>query len=313
MMRLITSATLEELLDFPALIDRLDDAFRLGATVPVRHHHGVPVPGGNDGMLLLMPAWRAGDRIGIKIVTVFPDNAQRALPSVLGSYILLDANTGQPLALLDGRSLTLRRTAAVSALAARYLARSDAATLLMVGTGALAPYLVRAHAAVRPLQRVLIWGRDRAKAALLCGQLSDLGVPVEVAEELAQAVPQADIISCATLSRQPLVMGQWLRPGAHVDLVGGFTPQMREADDTAVSRAVVYVDTRDGALTEAGDLTQPIAAGILTPEAVRGDLADLARGRVSGRTESRAITLFKSVGTALSDLAAAELAVDRCC
>ena len=312
-MRLIDAGSLESALDFPTLINRLDDAFRQGATVPVRHHHGVPVPGGSDGMLLLMPAWRVGDRIGIKIVTVFPDNAQRALPSVLGSYLLLDANTGQPQALLDGRSLTLRRTAAVSALAARYLARDDAATLLMVGTGALAPYLVRAHAAVRPLQRVLVWGRDRAKAALLCGQLADLGVPVDVAEDLAQAVPQADIVSCATLSRQPLVQGQWLRPGAHVDLVGGFTPQMREADDTAISRAVVYVDTRDGALKEAGDLTQPIAAGILTPEAVRGDLADLARGRVGGRTEARAITLFKSVGTALSDLAAAELAADRCC
>lgn len=312
-MRLIDAASLEQLLDFPALIDRLDDAFRQGATVPVRHHHPVPVPGGNEGMLLLMPAWRAGDRIGIKIVTVFPDNALHALPSVLGSYLLLDANTGQPLALLDGRTLTLRRTAAVSALAARYLAREDATTLLMVGTGALAPYLVRAHAAVRPLQRVLVWGRDRAKAAMLCGQLSDLGVPVEVAEELDQAVPQADIISCATLSRQPLVMGQWLRQGAHVDLVGGFTPQMREADDTAISRSVVYVDTREGALKEAGDLTQPIAAGILTPETVRGDLADLARNRIAGRTEARAITLFKSVGTALSDLAAAELAVDRCC
>jgi len=312
-MRLIDAASLEQMLDFPTLIDRLDEAFRLGATVPVRHHHSVPVPGGNDGMLLLMPAWRAGDRIGIKIVTVFPDNAERALPSVLGSYILLDANTGQPLALLDGRALTLRRTAAVSALAARYLASKDAATLLMVGTGALAPYLVRAHAAVRPLQRIMVWGRDRAKAALVAEQLSDLRIPVEVAEDLAQAVPQADIVSCATLSRQPLVQGQWLRPGAHVDLVGGFTPQMREADDAAISRSVVYVDTRDGALSEAGDLTQPIASGILTPDAVRGDLADLARGRVGGRTEIRAITLFKSVGTALSDLAAAELAADRCC
>jgi ornithine cyclodeaminase len=208
---------------------------------------------------------------------------------------------------MDGTVLTRWRTACASALAASYLAREDASHLVMVGAGALAPYLVRAHASVRPVKRVTIWNRTRGHAVQAAFALSLGGLEVEVADDLEAAVRQADIVSCATLATAPLVRGKWLRQGAHLDLVGGFTPKMREADDDAVKRARVYVDTRAGATKEAGDITQPLKKGTLKKTGIRGDLFELARGKAKGRTKSTEITLFKSVGTALEDLAAAML------
>jgi ornithine cyclodeaminase len=215
-----------------------------------------------------------------------------------------------PVALLDGTALTLRRTAAASALAADFLARRDSAVHLMVGTGALAPHLVAAHAAVRPILQTLIWGRDPGKAAALAARLVVAGIAAEPVAELEEAVAAADIISCATLAHLPLIRGAWLRPGTHLDLVGGYTPEMREADDAAVARARVYIDT-DAALREAGDIIQPLRSGHLVRERIVGDLFDLSRGICPGRGNPDEITLFKSVGTALEDLAAAELAVSR--
>lgn len=285
--------------------------FRSGCELPTRHHHTVTVPGGSDGTLLLMPAWQTGRNLGIKVVTIFPDNGARSLPSVLGSYMLLDGTTGQPLAMLDGPMLTLRRTAAASALAAGYLARPDSRRLLMVGTGALAPHLVEAHASVRPIQEVVIWGRNPEKALALAGRLDRPDLRVTAATDLAQAARDADIVSCATLAREPLIQGDWLRAGTHLDLVGGFTPQMREADDAAVRRSRVFVDTRAGALKEAGDILRPMEAGILRAEDLGGDLFDLARDARPGRRSPEEITFFKSVGTALEDLAAAQLALEH--
>src|SRR5205807_9753926 len=230
--------------------------FRDGCEAPARHHHSVAAAeGGTPGTLLLMPAWQAGRALGIKIVTVFPDNALRSLPLVLGTYLLLDAATGVPLALLDGTALTLRRTAAASALAADFLARPDSAVHLIVGTGALAPHLVAAHAAVRPIRQTLIWGRDPDKAAALAERLVQGGIAAAPVAELEAAAATADIITCATLAEEPLIRGAWLRPGTHLDLVGGYTPEMREADDAAVARARVFIDT-DAALREAGDIVQ---------------------------------------------------------
>ncbi|TAD92095.1 MAG: ornithine cyclodeaminase family protein [Alphaproteobacteria bacterium] len=301
----LDAATLRRVLDMPGLIAALAEAFAAGAEVPLRHHHPVPVPERRPGMLLLMPAWQPGGLMGVKIVTVFPDNGQDGLASVQGSYLLMSAATGVPLAMMDGRMLTLRRTAAASALAASHLARPDAATLVMVGTGALIPHLIEAHRSIRPITRTLVWGRDPAKAAALAAT-----VGAEVAVDLAAAVAEADIVSAATLSSDPLIQGVWLKPGAHVDLVGGFTPTMREADDEAIRRAAVFVDTRVGAMHEAGDITQPLANGTLAPSAVRAELAELVRG-APGRTAADQITLFKSVGTAIEDLAAAALAHRR--
>ena len=308
-MRVISAADVERALDYRSLIERLRQMFRSGCAVPLRHHHTVPTFGEHPATLLLMPAWQAGRHIGVKIATVFPDNAAAGQPAVTAAYLLLNGKTGSPEALIDGSALTVRRTAAASALASGYLARPDAERLLMIGTGGLAPHLILAHASVRPVRHILIWGRTPAKARRLAARLTRGRLRVEATEALEEAVRGAHIISCATLSREPLVRGDWLAPGTHVDLVGGYTPEMREADDAAVSRARVFVDTREGALAEAGDIIQPIKAGVLDAEDIAGDLFELTRGQRAGRRYYDQITLFKSVGTALEDLAAAQLTV----
>jgi alanine dehydrogenase len=327
--KIFSAAEVDRAIDDVALIDRLNALFRAGCEMPVRHHHPIRAPNGPgsaDAMLLLMPAWStntgagAGSRIGIKLVTVFPDNGKRSLPSIYGQYLLLDGETGASLALLDGTMLTKRRTACASGLASRYLSRPDSTQLLMIGTGALAPHLIRVHAKVRPIERVAIWGRDAAKAEGLAAELSvslpkALGRKIDVrgVADRRAALAEADIISCATLSRTPLVEGDGLRAGQHVDLVGAYTPEMRESDDKAVWRARVYVDTRAGALKEAGDIVLPLKNGTIDEDDVIADLYELSRGQQTGRIagDATTITLFKSVGAALEDLAAAELAVGR--
>ncbi|MBV8393686.1 MAG: ornithine cyclodeaminase family protein [Alphaproteobacteria bacterium] len=321
-MKILSAAEVDRALDDLELIDRIDSLFRAGCEMPVRHHHPIKAPNGPgsaDAMLLLMPAWRSGaaGRIGVKLVTVFPDNGRRGLPAIYGQYLLLDGQTGAPLALLDGTVLTKRRTACASGLASRYLSRPDARSLVMIGTGALAPELIRVHAKVRPIERVTVWGRDPAKAEALAARLTTslpaaLGRPIAVqaSADRRAAIAEADIVSCATLSRGPLVEGAWLRPGQHVDLVGAYTPEMRESDDAAVRRARVFVDTRAGALKEGGDIVQPLRAGAIVEADVVADLYELSRGEKAGRAgDAAALTLFKSVGAALEDLAAAELAV----
>ena len=311
-MLVVGAEAIHLLLDFPSLIAALRDMFRAGCTVPLRHHHAIdpPAPDGHPGTLLLMPAWRDGDALGVKIVTVFPDNARRALPSVYGTYLLLDAATGMPRAVLDGTALTLRRTAAASALAASYLAREDSAVHLMVGTGALAPHLIAAHHAVRPIRETRVWGRDPRKAEALAAHLAATGIAAAAVSDLAAAAATADIVTCATLSPEPLVSGAWLKPGAHLDLVGGYRPDMRESDDDAIRLSRVFVDT-EAALHEAGDIVQPLRSGVLARGDIAGDLSGLVRGTCEGRRGADEITLFKSVGTALEDLAAARLAVGR--
>jgi ornithine cyclodeaminase len=310
--RILSAAEVEAALDWDSLVERLRQTFRRGVETPVRHHHTIASPtGGPDATLLLMPAWETGRHIGVKVATVFPSNAEKSLPAVMGAYLLLDGRTGAPQALIDGPRLTLKRTAGASALAASYLARQDSERLLMVGTGALAPYLITAHAAVRPIGTVLIWGRNPAKAADLAKRMRHKHIKFGHTEELEEAARGADVISCATLSREPLILGEWLQPGAHLDLVGAFTPEMRESDDVCMRKARVFVDTREGALKEAGDIVKAMASGALDPEDIAGDLFDLTRGERAGRRYYDQITLFKSVGTALEDLAGAQLAVER--
>jgi alanine dehydrogenase len=312
-LRVITAADIAAVLGYPALVEALKDAFRGDVTVPLRHHHTVPQPRRGSATLLLMPAWSAGEPaerfLGCKIVTVFPDNAAAGQPSLHGSYLLMSGATGAPLALMDAAALTAWRTAAASALASTYLAREDAAHLVMIGAGALAPHLVRAHAAVRPIKRVTLWNRTRSRAISVAFGLTVSGIDVMVAEadDLESAVAEADIVCCATLASAPLVRGRWLRPGTHVDLVGGFTPKMREADDETVRRARIYVDTRAGALKEAGDVVIPLRRKVIAKADIRGDLFGLCRGTAKGRTNEKQITLFKSVGSAIEDLAAAIL------
>jgi alanine dehydrogenase len=307
-MRIVTAEDIASVLSYGALVDALAEAFRSDITVPVRHHHTISQPGA-AATLLLMPAWtESGERyLGCKIVTVFPDNAKLSRPSLYGQYLLMSGETGEPLAMIEGRALTAWRTAAASALASRYLSREDAAHLVIIGAGALAPHLVRAHAAVRPLRRVTAWNRTKSRAISMAFGLAVTGIETEVTDDLEEAVRAADIVSCATLSPTPLIKGAWLKKGAHVDLVGSFTPRMREADDQAVKRARVYVDTRAGATKEAGDIVMPLKKGIIARNDIKGDLFDLCRGKARGRTGASQITLFKSVGSAIEDLAAAML------
>lgn len=308
----VTAAEVERLLDYPALVEALRRGFAQDWTVPVRHHYGIPMPDGEpEQTLLLMPAWEAGQAIGMKMVTVTPGNGARHLPAVQGVYLMLDGATGAPSALIDGPSLTARRTAAASALAADYLARIDTHRMLMVGAGALSVPLVEAHRAMRPIREVRLWARDPHKAAAKVAELVALGIAADVTEDLEQAAREADLISCATLSTVPLIHGAWLKPGSHLDLIGAFTPQMRESDDVAIGLASLFVDTREGALKEGGDLVQPLKAGLITEAAIKADLFDLTRKRHRGRVTNDEVTLFKSVGTALEDFAAAKLVVQR--
>ena len=294
-------------LPYDQLIAALDAAFKAGATVPDRTHLEIDVPGDADGTLLLMPCWQTSGNLGVKIATVFPGNAARDLSAVYASYFLVDAGTGEPIAVMDGTELTLRRTAAASALASTYLSRGDSNTLLMVGTGNLAPHLITAHAAARPIDKVLIWGRREEAAKDVENRLSPASFKISVVTDLKAAVDSADIISCATLAREPLIKGDWLQKGQHLDLVGAYKPDMRETDGAALARARVYVDTISGALSEAGDILQAIREEAIKEKDIEGDLQKLTRRQCEGRTSQEEITLFKSVGTALEDLAAAEL------
>ena len=311
-MKMIDAAAVDGALTFPGLVETLRETFRKGAIQPVRHHHTVERPDGAASTLLLMPAWTDlnaagtsdGGHIGVKIVTVSPDNNAIAKPAVMGLYLLLDGKTGEPQALIDGQRLTQWRTASASALAASYLARKDASKLLIVGAGALCPFLAKAHSAVRPIVEIRIWNRSQANAEKAADALRKDGLNASAVSDLDAALGWADIVSSATISTEPLISGEKLRSGTHVDLVGGFTPGMREADDAAIARARVYVDTRAGATKEAGDIVQPLKSGVLKAEDIVADLHELARGEKSGRRSEDEITLFKSVGAALEDLAA---------
>lgn len=311
MPRFYSADAVHAALDTPSLVTALERAFAAGAHAPLRHAHSL----GKDDTLLLMPAWRdaAGasrGALGVKLVTVMPGAAALGGSTVSALYVLLDRATGEPRAVLDGEALTLRRTAAASVLAARYMARPDARSLLVIGTGKLAPYMLRAYREMRPgLSRIALWGRNAAAAHALAAGLHAEGMRVHVETDLQDALRGADIVSCATTATAPVVRGEWLCDGAHLDLVGGFTRAMREVDDAAVARARIVVDTYAGALAEAGDLVVPLDEGVITRDRIVAELAELVRGQRQGRTADAEITLFKSVGTALEDLAAADLVV----
>ena len=310
-MRMITAEQIRAALPWPDLIDALGAAFVKGCESPLRHVHSVAVPGEADATLLLMSAWSPGAGMGVKLVSVTPGNAARALPAVNAIYVLFDGRTGVPMAVLDGEELTARRTAAASALAAQYLARPDASRLLVVGAGRIAAELPHAHGAVRALDDVAIWARDAHKAQLLAARLAEQGLPARAVTDLAAAAREADILSTATLSVEPILRGEWLKPGAHLDLVGAFRKDMRETDDAAIARATLFADTRAGVLAEGGDIVQAVRSGAIGPDPLAADLADLCAGRHAGRSHEGEITLFKSVGAAIEDLAAAELVLER--
>ena len=305
------AVTIRARLPWPRMLSALDAALKSTVEAPLRANHAIEVSGQPSASLLLMPAWRVGQRIGVKLVTVFPGNRERNERAVAAVYALFDARDGKLLALFDGEELTARRTAAASAYAANKLARMDARHLVMVGAGRQARGLIEAHMSIRPIDRVSLWSRTAARAETAAAAMAGDGLPVRACQNLEAAVRDADIVSCATLATAPIVQGAWLKSGTHVDLVGAFKAHMRETDDAAMQRAdLIVVDDRKAALAEGGDVVQAIASGAISQASIAAELRDFARGAHSGRTRDDQVTVFKSVGFALEDLAAAEAVFD---
>lgn len=303
----LNSDFIQQETSYKALINKLRDSFKTNkALVPLRHHHNFPTGDNKDtSTLLLMPAWNPDKDAGVKMVTVCPKNTQLNLPTIQGLYIYLNSETGEAKAILDAKELTVKRTAATSALVSSYLSKENSNSLLMLGTGALSANLIKAHASVRPIEKVYVWGRDLSKAQNIALNLKNEEFIVEPVESYSKKISEVDIISCATLSTEPLVNGEFIREGQHIDLVGSYKPDMREADDQALLKSSIYVDTVEGACSESGDLFIPIQSGIIQKSAIKSDLFGLCAKDIFSRTDDREITLFKSVGHALEDLVAA--------
>ena len=298
-------------MQYGILIEALRKAFSSKISTPERVQHTIKNKNGSEATLLLMPAWKIGEHIGIKIVSVFPENTTQNMSSVHANYFLMNANDGKPIAVMDGTELTLRRTACASALAADYLVNKNANTLLMIGTGNLAPHMIKAHCIVRDYSRILIWGRNKAKAERLALSLDIKDKEIMAKNDLKEALNDADVISCATLTQRPLILGDWIKPGQHLDLVGAFTPDMAEADSQAIAMSKIVVDTYEGALSESGELINALKEGRIKKKHILSDLRELVMEEKNIRNDSNDITLFKSVGTALEDLAAAELVIEK--
>jgi ornithine cyclodeaminase len=292
-------------LDFRHLIPALREAFKREATVPPRHVHTVQA-GADRGTVLIMPAWSDAGYLGIKTINVYPGNSAHGLPGLHATYMLYDAHTGVPLAQMDGNEITAHRTAAASALGASFLAREDASTLLVLGTGRVARLLPAAHGSVRAIRKLWVWNHRPEGARTVADEWRDAGWDADATDDLQTAVRAADIVSCATLSTSPLVRGEWLAPGTHLDLIGSFTPAMRETDPACFADARVFVDTEE-APAKSGDLLDAFAAGSLAPGAIQATLAELCKGERRGRGTPAERTVFKAVGSALEDLAAATL------
>ena len=297
-------------LQYGILIEALRKAFGSKISAPERVQHTIKNKNGSDATLLLMPAWKIGEHIGIKIVSVFPQNTTNNMSAVHANYFLMNANDGKPVAVIDGTELTLRRTACASALAADYLVKKNVDTLLMIGTGNLAPHMIKAHCVVRNYSRILIWGRNEEKAKKLALSLNIKDIEIVAKNDLKEALNVADVISCATLTQKPLIMGDCIKPGQHLDLVGAFTPDMAEADSKAIAMSKIVVDTYEGALSESGELINALKEGRIKKKHILSDLRELVLEEKDIRKDSNDITLFKSVGTALEDLAAAKLVIE---
>lgn len=310
---IINDEQVTALTPWPALIDAIRDAFRRGGVAPVRHQHSIPRNDREDITLLLMPAWNQEGDFGTKLVTIAPSNAALQHPTLHGAYVLFSGATGIPRAILDAGALTARRTAAASALASRYLSRPDSKTLLIIGTGRVARQLIVAHCSVRPIDEVRIWGRNTTHAQDAADEASrETGISCVCVPDVETGASGADIISSATPSEEPLLLGRWVGPGTHVDLVGAYKPTMCEADAQLIGKAdQVFVDTMEGAKDEAGDLIQAVEAGTFSFDEIAGDMYRMSSRDESLRNDSNEITLFKSVGSALQDLAAAQLCVQH--
>jgi ornithine cyclodeaminase/alanine dehydrogenase-like protein (mu-crystallin family) len=309
-MKILDSTITRDALPFPELIDALRAMFVEGCHVPLRHNHKIATES-DEGTVLIMPAWQDGGYLGIKTVNVFPGNAALGLPGLHSTYVLYDARTGAPLAQLDGNEITSRRTAAASALGASYLARKNASRMTLLGAGRVGSLVPEAYRAVLPIREVDVWDAVPAASERLVARLTELGFEARVVTNLPESVARADVITCATLATEPVVRGEWLAPGSHLDLIGSFTPLMREADDACFANSTMFVDTAE-AFQKSGDLLGPLQRGVLVHPEAWPTLETLCRAQAQGRTRDDERTVFKAVGTALEDLAAASLVYERC-
>ncbi|MFT3691301.1 ornithine cyclodeaminase family protein [Paenirhodobacter sp.] len=303
----MASSKAPRLLSYDAAIGRLDWP---GAVEALRQGHGLPRAqiadvflGPPTGTMMSRSAFIPGLGYGAKTFTVFDGNAAIGLPTVQGAMLVFDSETGVLQAVVDSPLVTEFKTAADSVLGASLLARPDSRHLLIVGAGTVAASLVRAYTAVLPgIERVTVWARRAEQARELVAGLKGIGADLAVTEDLQTAVGQADIISSATMARQPVILGDWVRPGTHVDLIGAFKADMREADDALMAKASLFVDSRETTLNHIGELLIPIASGAITRDSVRGDLYDLVRPGALRRQSGEDITVFKNGGGAHLDL-----------
>ncbi|MBO6541401.1 MAG: ornithine cyclodeaminase [Rhizobiaceae bacterium] len=312
-MEMIDARRVHELLDFKGLIAALETAHQGGMPKQSdRLIYQEPNPQGQPDIFIMLPAWQPQEGILAKLVTSFPNNkARHNLPTVNSVYVFINADTGVTEAVIDGESVIFRKTSSDSALGSKLLSRPDAETMLMIGAGGLAPYLVEAHLTARPsVKSVMIWNRTAANAAALADKLGERGIAARAVDDLDAAVSQADIISSATMAETPHLKGKLLKPGAHVDLVGSFTPEMREADDDVLTRASVFVDHRQ-TTTRSGEFLGPFERGVIAPDDVRGDLFELCQGKVKCRQSADEITMMKNGGGSHIDYYVAKYLMDR--
>lgn len=301
---------IERFLDLPSLIDAIRRAFLHPPITPQRL--AITIEDSKDqpgGTALIMPSLQPASLLGVKIITIQPKLSERAGGATRAIYVALDARSGELKGLIDGHALTLRRTAATSVLAAQVIATPNPKTVLVIGTGSLAKALAAAYAETFRPERLLIWGRRESRARALANRLDAAGIGAQSTSDLAGALGSADIITSATLAREPIILGRYVRAGTHVDLVGGFTREMREADDDLISRGSIVTDV-ESTIAEAGDLAQPLERGLIGKNTI-ATLREVLSGTRIVRKSPSDVTVFKSAGHALEDLAAAELLFQR--
>lgn len=312
-MELIDAKRVHDLLDFEGLIAALRKAHMGGMPKQSdRMMYSEANPEGHPNNLIILPAWEPHEGILAKLVTVFPNNvARHGVSNVNSIYAFMNGETGLFETIIDGEAMIFRKTSSDSALGSTILSREDAETFLMIGAGGLAPYLVQAHLTARPdIKTVKIWNRTHENAVKLTRRLADKGITANAVEDLDAAVASADIISSATMATTPHLKGELLKPGAHVDLVGSFTPEMRESDDDVLRRATIFVDHRQ-TTERSGEFLGPLERGVISPDDVRADLFELCQGRVEGRRSADEITMMKNGGGSHIDYYVAKYLVDR--
>ena len=304
-MKYFDMKAIQTALPYPLLVEALAQGLQQFAQTPARSFFS---PNQDASCVMIMPAWRPHQMMGVKLVSIWPENNAKGESAVSAVYVMISCLDGRPLAVLDGTELTLRRTAAAAALAAKRLARENSETLAVLGTGSLSVPLVQAHTDTMRLKNVLVWGRQFHKTQRVVKQLKELGIEVRAMGDLEETLALSDVVAVATTATEPFLKADWVKPGTHISLVGAFTPQMAEAEPVLMARSQLFADCRASVLEKGGEVFQAIKQGLVLDSDIIADLAELtAQSDRNWRHDGQAITVFKSVGFALLDLIAAEV------